>query len=621
MFKYPLAVTIDTNIFDAAKFDLGDGSTLRILEKYVKNGKIKVVLSDIVVRESRRHIASQAKTVCSIVRKARAKVLDVSTEHLINIVGFNEILTIVNNKKELALRAEEMFDNFLRAINAEILDTNLIDVGSILDDYFGIKPPFENSEKKKSEFPDAFIAQQINKRFGETEKVVIVSNDKGFRRACKESENHLFFNALRDLYDAINKEDAAYNKTMYIIEELRLCINVAVKEYIKNNENIDVEGRSYDKDGIESGYCYSEFYLHNISDVIFDSTSVEDISENSSIVTLSCNADISADCYYEDYDNAYWDSEEKEYVYVDTVQMREEHKACFECRIKIDLNIKKVKVFPFTVVLDDDSRSARYEVKDDEKEILDMDRNALGFQKFESYDSYLEDNLQDSTFYADIVARFEEINGLYRKYDNYCNIFNELLTKLNVANPKGTIKLIYEKLLRVSDIPRIVNVENITDSEIEEIKVWANAQYERGSKIVDVDIPDVIGFGEVITIRGIDGSEVSLSIGDNQLSPAEGCEEIIEICFYNRNEKAVKGYITLLVGYLNFDEDGGVADSLSDDVKYEYDDILEEMDNFIFEQNRKAEKDIKIAEIINDAINVAGEICENIRKKENHCKQ
>lgn len=50
MFKYPLAVTIDTNIFDAAKFNLGDASTLRILENYVRRGKIKVVLSDIVVR-------------------------------------------------------------------------------------------------------------------------------------------------------------------------------------------------------------------------------------------------------------------------------------------------------------------------------------------------------------------------------------------------------------------------------------------------------------------------------------------------------------------------------------------------------------------------------------------
>ena len=221
MFKYPLAVTIDTNIFDAAKFDLSDGSPLRRLEKYVKNGQIKVVLSDIVVRESRRHIASQAEIVCSIMRTARANVLRESTEHLINTIGFNEVLTIVNNKKELALRAEKMFDDFLCVINAEILGANLIDVGSILDDYFGTKPPFENSEKKKSEFPDAFIAQQINKRFDKTEKVVIVSNDKGFRRACKESENHFFFKSLRDLYDAINKEDAAYNKTMDIIEELR----------------------------------------------------------------------------------------------------------------------------------------------------------------------------------------------------------------------------------------------------------------------------------------------------------------------------------------------------------------------------------------------------------------
>ena len=50
MFKYPLAVTIDTNIFDAAKFDLCDTSPLKTLENYVKNGKIKVVLSDIVVK-------------------------------------------------------------------------------------------------------------------------------------------------------------------------------------------------------------------------------------------------------------------------------------------------------------------------------------------------------------------------------------------------------------------------------------------------------------------------------------------------------------------------------------------------------------------------------------------
>ena len=609
MFKYPLAVTIDTNIFDAAKFNLGDASTLRILENYVRRGKIKVVLSDIVVRESKRHIADQVKKICGIMRKARAAALEGSTEHLITTIGLGEILRIVKNKDELISKGEEMFDDFLRTINAEILGVDLIDVGLILGDYFETKPPFENGEKKKSEFPDAFIAQQIRNRFGETETVIIVSNDKGFIRACQESENCLFFNSLGALYNAISKEDAAYDDTIAVIKELQLRISAAVNEYIKDNENIDVNGLSYDKDGIESGYDYNEFYLHGISDVTFSVHSVDEISDNISIVTLSCKADISADCYYEDYANAPWDPEEKEYVFVDTIKMREEHKARFGCRIEIDRAEKTFKVFPFTVILGGDSRRNRYEVEehpveDDEEEIRDMDREALGFQALGSYESYLEDNLPDSHFCADIIERFEKINGLYRKYDDCCISFDNLLAELNTANPKEIIKLIYERLLEVSDIPHIANIENITDSEIEEIQAWANAQYERVSEIADIGtLPDVMSFGETIVIKGVDGSKASLSIGDNQISPDEGSEEVIDICFSNGDENTTSGYIKLTVGYLNFDEDGGATDGLSDDVEYEYDDILKELDSFIDAQKREVKKDTKIAEIISDVIN------------------
>ena len=591
MFKYPLVVTIDTNIFDAAKYNLSDASTLRILENHVKSGKIKVVLSDIVVQESKRHIAARVKEVCGIVNIARNSALKVYNEHLISSIGMNEMFRIVESEDDIIAKEEKVFDDFLCAIDAEILGTDLIDINSVLSDYFGAKPPFEESGKKKSEFPDAFIAQQIRNRFGETETVVIVSNDKGFIRACRESENHLFFNSLGALYNAISKEDAAYDDTIAVIKELQLRISAAVKEYIKGNENIDVHGLSYDKDGIESGYDYSEVYLHSISDVTFSVRSVDEISENISLVTLSCKADISADCYYEDYANAPWNPEEKECVFVDTIQMREEHKARFGCRIEIDREAKTFKVFPFTVILGGDSRRNRYEVEehpgeDDEEEIRDMDREALGFQPLGSYESYLEDNLTDSSFYTDIIAKFEIINGLYRKYDDCCISFDELLTELNAANPKETIKLIYERLLEVSDIPRIANVENITDSEVEEIQAWANAQYERASEIADIDtLPNVIAFGETITIRGVDGSEASLSIGDNQISPDDGSEEIIDIYFSNGNGNTTSGYIKLTVGYLRFDEDGGAEDGLSDDVEYEYNDILKELDRFIDVQN------------------------------------
>ena len=604
MFKYPLAVTIDTNIFDAAKFNLGDASTLRILENYVRRGKIKVVLSDIVVRESKRHIAARVKEVCGIVNTARNSALKVYNEHLISSIGMNEMFRIVESEDDIIAKEEKVFDDFLCAIDAEILGTDLIDINSVLSDYFGAKPPFEESGKKKSEFPDAFIAQQIRNRFGETETVIIVSNDKGFIRACQESENCLFFNSLGALYNAISKEDAAYDDTIAVIKELQLRISAAVNEYIKDNENIDVNGLSYDKDGIESGYDYNEFYLHGISDVTFSVHSVDEISDNISIVTLSCKADIFADCYYEDYANAPWDPEEKEYVFVDTIKMREEHKARFGCRIEIDREAKSFKVCPFTVILGGDSRRNRYEVEDDEEEIRDMDREALGFQALGSYESYLEDNLPDSHFYADIIARFEEINGLYRKYDDCCISFDDLLAKLNTANPKEIIKLIYERLLEISDIPHIANTGNITDSDIEEIQAWENARYERVSEIADIGtLPDVMSFGETIVIKGVDGSKASLSIGDNQISPDEGSEEVIDICFSNGDENTTSGYIKLTVGYLNFDEDGGAADGLSDDVEYEYDDILKELDSFIDAQNREVKKDTQISEIISEALN------------------
>lgn len=133
MFKYPLAVTIDTNILDAAKYDLSDGSTLQLLKNYVDDGIIKIVLSDIVVRESKKHLAKQVKKVCGIARKLRTEVLQESTEHLVNYVGLSRLLEISKGKDALIQKSEELFDDFLSDINAKILGTDLINLESIVE--------------------------------------------------------------------------------------------------------------------------------------------------------------------------------------------------------------------------------------------------------------------------------------------------------------------------------------------------------------------------------------------------------------------------------------------------------------------------------------------------------
>ena len=610
MFKYPLAVTIDTNIFDAAKFDLSDNSTIRLLENYVKKGKIKVILSEIVIRESKKHISNQVKSVCGIARHLRADALKISTEHLIDYIGLNEFLKIIDNKEknEYAAKGEEMFDKFISDLNAEILGTELIDLDPIIDDYFEIRPPFQEGEKKRKEFPDAFIAQQIRKRFGENEAVAIISNDDGFKKACCESSNHYFFSSLGDLYDAINKEEAAYSETISIIKELQLRISSTLLGHIKSNENIVVRGLSYDKDGIPSGYDYDETYLHNISNISFSVHSIDEITEKKSIITLSCNAKISADCYFKDYANAPWDDETKEPVFVDTIHIREEHNPRFGCRIELDRELKSFKAFPFTIILGGDSRKDRYVIEKEspinyEHEIQDMDREQLGFTPLGSYESYLEEALPDSELSNEIIERFEKINQLHRKFEDFSISYDSLFEEFNNSDPRNIIKSIYEKLLGISDIPHITNIESIEDREIEEIKNWINSKCEIASKISEDDtLPDTLNYGESIIIKGVDDSELSFTIDEIEISPTEGSEEIIDIYLCNSKGERISGYIKLIVGYLNFDEDGGASDGIDDDIEYEFDEILKEIDGYISEQGSIVEAEAKIVEVIEIAL-------------------
>ena len=98
MIKYPIYVTIDTNILDAANFDFNEKSTLQLLVNYVKKGKVKVVLSNIVVKEAEKHIAKRGVTVCSLMRKLRADALKIATTYQIKQLGLGNILDLSSDK-------------------------------------------------------------------------------------------------------------------------------------------------------------------------------------------------------------------------------------------------------------------------------------------------------------------------------------------------------------------------------------------------------------------------------------------------------------------------------------------------------------------------------------------
>ena len=68
-------------------------------------------------------------------------------------------------KDTIHKNAKDIFAKFLEDCKVERLDTASINLEKIMEDYFAVRPPFENSEKKRKEFPDAFILFFVRRTF------------------------------------------------------------------------------------------------------------------------------------------------------------------------------------------------------------------------------------------------------------------------------------------------------------------------------------------------------------------------------------------------------------------------------------------------------------------------
>ena len=155
MINFPLAVTLDTNIFHAAKYDFSERSDLSLLVEYVEKGRIKLFLSDIVVQEAKRHIIQQVDDAYSCAQRFTKDLNKMISQEVTTHFELDRLYNFVKNKKEQERLKEKRvsdFDRFLRRSNAQLLKAELIDLEKVIDDYFQMKPPFENNTKKGKSF-------------------------------------------------------------------------------------------------------------------------------------------------------------------------------------------------------------------------------------------------------------------------------------------------------------------------------------------------------------------------------------------------------------------------------------------------------------------------------------
>ncbi|MBP5772772.1 MAG: DUF4935 domain-containing protein [Eubacterium sp.] len=369
MLQYPINITIDTNVFDECKYDLLENSTLRVLQNYVRDGKVKIYLSDIVLNEAKAHLEEKVSTLVSTIKKNRKELLKVVNEKNVIYMGLGEF-TEIPNKSEIYDKMSDLFDEYIESLEPEIFDNSKINIEKILVDYFKYNAPFEKSTEKRNEFPDAFIANQIIENLP-AENSFIISKDKGFKKACSLNNKYRYLECLGDLYKMITEQDNNYEKVIVILDELKNKINELIKKEIEKDNCITVDGKSRDRKGVVSGYDYSETSLRDVSNVSHKLFVIDDINVNEALITLKCFADIDVDCYYEDYDNAPWDNEVKEYIFLETKHILEKHKAEYCVRIVLDIIRKRIELDEIAIVLNSDTIKDREEVCDEDITIND----------------------------------------------------------------------------------------------------------------------------------------------------------------------------------------------------------------------------------------------------------
>lgn len=176
------AFTIDTNTIIHGGIDFETG-LLAQLEQF-KNGPVKFIISEIVVRETLKHLQANTKktrdAALSSLNKAAGAGL-ISDEAATEAKG-----AFIDSRDVARIKIAA----FLEATGAEVVPANLATVDALLKSYFEPTAPFEASGDKKSEFPDAMALISLDHWAQSSGRTILAASaDKGWKAFAEKSEH------------------------------------------------------------------------------------------------------------------------------------------------------------------------------------------------------------------------------------------------------------------------------------------------------------------------------------------------------------------------------------------------------------------------------------------------
>lgn len=214
------------------------------------------------------------------------------------------------------------YEKFKKETKTEMIKIDDINSQKILEKYFAVEPPFEN--KKKNEFKDAFFVEAVLEYIKENLYIrnLVITKDEGVIKAIKKYGNTSVevVKSIQELTDFIINYGSKRK------EEL--------KKYIKEYNLKSLIEKEY-----SVSYCDIEEENIEIEDIeIYGVFDIEILNDMDSSVMVACDVGVALEGKFSclNYDDSYYSSEEREYLYKSYINKKELMYVC-----TIVMNIEK----------------------------------------------------------------------------------------------------------------------------------------------------------------------------------------------------------------------------------------------------------------------------------------
>lgn len=367
------AITLDTCIFDAQGLQLESGLLKRLSQ--FRHRPTKFILSQIVKNEVITHLKEEAKKSKNETEKAFKSI---KRYWQIEENEIDSIKKTIFKNLEPEKIASDRFDKFVELTSLELVEAQEnIKINELIERYFQSQPPFADTGKKKTEFPDAIALMSLESWAKKKDtKMVVVTMDNDWIKFCENSKYLLVVNELplalslfqNQLYDYDADYICSYLSKKYDEDNLKDIVEVTESRLQNLINDVDFYPEAYSNfcysDEIEASYEGFEFRVFEKPNIIFraidyDSESI--VVEAELIVTI--NIEVNFSFYVKDF------------IDKDYVSLADDSVAT---RVSLDANIL------VTLVANSDNTEEEFQVEDIEVN-LSTTSKAIDFGQVEPH--------------------------------------------------------------------------------------------------------------------------------------------------------------------------------------------------------------------------------------------